>query len=512
MKELDSSYVVQKFGGTSLGKLLDTITGTIIPGSLESDRVIVVCSARSGTSKSTGTTQLLLEAINHATDPSAGSGERLDSIINLIRDEHLKAIESAVVSGSVQSGPLEESIVEDCEGLRSFLHAAHTIGELSPRSQDRVIALGETLACRITAASLESKGVSAEVVLLNDIIEQAFQGSPQGPEAAYEELGAQFFEVISQKIGEAVVKCGDKVPVVTGFFGKMPTGLLQSVGRGYSDLCAAMCAVGVGARELQIWKEVDGIFTADPSKVPSARLLATVTSEEAAELTYFGSEVIHPLTMEQIQKSNIPLRLKNVKNPDGAGTVIYPTSLPSYFASVATSNGSNGYNGNTTTAYSGTSTLQSVFMRTNGYHGDGDMQNPYRRTPTAMTAKDSIVIINVLSHSNSKSHGFLAKIFERLDHHKLVVDLVTTSEKSVSLAVSSATEDESALKKATAEIGKLGTEEQALVAMNAVHANILKIPALSEQQNSFSYGQYSSGLLTVHPCIKQPSSSRKDIG
>ena len=125
MKELDSSYVVQKFGGTSLGKLLDTITGTIIPGSLESDRVIVVCSARSGTSKSTGTTKLLLEAVDHATDPSAGSGERLDSIISLIRDEHSKAIESAVVSGSVQSGPLEESIVEDCEGLRSFLHAAH---------------------------------------------------------------------------------------------------------------------------------------------------------------------------------------------------------------------------------------------------------------------------------------------------------------------------------------------------------------------------------------------------
>ena len=108
--------------------------------------------------------------------------------------------------------------------------------------------------------------------------------------------------------------------------------------------------------------------------------------------------------MGQIQKSNISLRLKNVKNPDGAGTVIYPTSLPSYSASVATSNSSNGSNGNTTPAYSGTSTPQSVFMRTNGYHGDGDLQTPYRRTPTAMTAKDSIVIMNMLSHSNSKSN------------------------------------------------------------------------------------------------------------
>ena len=74
----------------------------------------------------------------------------------------------------------------------------------------------------------------------------------------------------------------------------MPHSLLHSVGRGYSDFCAAMCAVGIGAREVQIWKEVDGIFTTDPSKVPSARLLATVTCEEAAELTYFGSEVCDP--------------------------------------------------------------------------------------------------------------------------------------------------------------------------------------------------------------------------
>ena len=74
----------------------------------------------------------------------------------------------------------------------------------------------------------------------------------------------------------------------------MPYSLIDGVGRGYSDLCAAMCAVGVGAQELQIWKEVDGIFTADPSKVPSARLLATVTPEEAMELTFYGSEVFDP--------------------------------------------------------------------------------------------------------------------------------------------------------------------------------------------------------------------------
>lgn len=80
----------------------------------------------------------------------------------------------------------------------------------------------------------------------------------------------------------------------------MPGSLLRQIGRGYSDLTAALLSVGLGASELQIWKEVDGIFTADPRKVPTARLIPIISPEEAAELTYYGSEVIHPFTMEQV--------------------------------------------------------------------------------------------------------------------------------------------------------------------------------------------------------------------
>ena len=85
----------------------------------------------------------------------------------------------------------------------------------------------------------------------------------------------------------------------TGFFGPVPGSLLKQVGRGYTDLAAALLAAGLGASELQIWKEVDGIFTADPRKVLTARLLPVISPEEAAELTYYGSEVVHPFTMEQ---------------------------------------------------------------------------------------------------------------------------------------------------------------------------------------------------------------------
>ena len=104
-------------------------------------------------------------------------------------------------------------------------------------------------------------------------------------------------------MGERIKRCGARIPVVTGFFGPIPGSLLRQVGRGYTDLLAALLAVGLGASELQIWKEVDGIFTADPRKVPTARLIPIISPDEAAELTYYGSEVVHPFTMDQVRTS-----------------------------------------------------------------------------------------------------------------------------------------------------------------------------------------------------------------
>ena len=168
-------------------------------------------------------------------------------------------------------------------------------------------------------------------------------------------MDQSFYDYIADCLRQAVLDCGDRVPVLTGkgnkkdeekvvcftkekpillflweigFFGNVPGSLLSSIGRGYTDLCAALTAVGLQSQELQIWKEVDGIFTADPRKVPGARLLPIITPEEAAELTYYGSEVIHPFTMEQVIKANIPIRIKNVENPTGSGTVIFPDITP----------------------------------------------------------------------------------------------------------------------------------------------------------------------------------------
>lgn len=196
------------------------------------------------------------------------------------------------------------------------------------------------------------------------------------------------------------------IRVNTGYFGPVPGSLLAQIGRGYTDLCAALCAVGLRASELQVWKEVDGIFTADPRKVPTARLVPVITPDEAAELTYYGSEVIHPFTMEQVIRARIPIRIKNVENPNGCGTIIYPDegfprgldSTPP--PSLGMSNGDGG-------------------------EGDGKM-------PTAVTIKDQIIVLNIHSNRKTISHGFLARIFGTLDRAGVVVDLISTSEVHVS--------------------------------------------------------------------------------
>ena len=202
-----------------------------------------------------------------------------------------------------------------------------------------------------------------------------------------------------------ILACKERVPIITGFFGNVPGSLIDgAIGRGYTDLCAALVAVALKADELQIWKEVDGIFTADPSKVPTARLLSSITQSEAAELSFYGSEVIHHLTMDHVIKSTpqIPVRIKNVQNPKGEGTIILPDPV---FP--------NGH--------------QLKMSR------PSDRNTPKR--PTAVTIKDKISVLNVHSDKRSIAHGFFARVFSILDKNQISVDLISTSEVHVSMAI-----------------------------------------------------------------------------
>ncbi len=200
------------------------------------------------------------------------------------------------------------------------------------------------------------------------------------------------------------------------------------IGRGYTDLCAALVAVALKAEELQIWKEVDGIFTADPSKVPTARLLPTITPAEAAELTFYGSEVIHHLTMDQVihAKPPIQIRIKNVKNPRGNGTIVVPDPVLS----------------------SGRPLLK--------HRPSSSIERKTPKRPTAVTIKDRISVINVHSNKRSISHGFFAKVFSILDSRQISVDLISTSEVHVSMAIHSANVSDVDLEKVTEELSECG--------------------------------------------------------
>ena len=168
------------------------------------------------------------------------------------------------------------------------------------------------------------QGIDSEYVSLENIVPESLDEGDNGTSRDWnaDTLDQSFYDRLSVVLAERISQCGNKVPVVTGgcldffvfdssarlelscymagFFGPVPGSLLRQIGRGYTDLLAALLTAGLSASELQIWKEVDGVFTADPRKVPTARLIPTISPDEAAELTYYGSEVVHPFTMEQV--------------------------------------------------------------------------------------------------------------------------------------------------------------------------------------------------------------------
>jgi aspartate kinase len=269
----------------------------------------------------------------------------------------------------------------------------------------------------ILIAYFVTQGIDSELVSLENIVDNTISSGEEAAKASSShdqgvaQLDQSFYDRLSARLGERLRACGTRVPVITGYFGVVPGSLLSQIGRGYTDLCAALCAVGVQASELQVWKEVDGIFTADPRKVPTARMVPIITPDEAAELTYYGSEVIHPFTMEQVIRAKIPIRIKNVDNPAGEGTIIYP----------AQSEDMDDGSADASARGVGKRDVNEVVKSVDAV-----------KMPTAVTIKDEIIVINIHSNRKTISHGFLARIFGTLDRAGVVVDLISTSEVHVS--------------------------------------------------------------------------------
>lgn len=275
----------------------------------------------------------------------------------------------------------QTSVNELLEELNTLLTGISMVRELTKRTRDYLVSFGERLSVRIASAYFNKIGLPAKF----------YDAWDAGIFSDSNFMAAELLDSVWQTIPEALAdyKSGksNEVPVVTGFIAKDKNGYITTLGRGGSDLSATMLGAALGADEIQTWKDVDGILTTDPRIVKEARSVPEVTYEEASELAYFGAQVLHPRSMVPCRKTGTPVRVKNSYNISSPGSIIVEkhSAKPS----------------------------------------------PVR----AITAVKGVTLIDIVSTRMLGAAGYLAHIFNQFLKWDVSVDVVATSEVSVSLTV-----------------------------------------------------------------------------
>ncbi|MDD5307024.1 MAG: aspartate kinase [Deltaproteobacteria bacterium] len=281
--------IVMKFGGSSLASA-DKVRRCV--GLVRRElarRPVVVVSAHGRT------TNLLIEAARRALDGKVD--------LSAVERIHADLCRDLGVDFKVAEPLLAQ--------LSAVLHGVSLLKELTPRTLDQVMSFGERMSTRIVASAMEAGGVAAAAVNAYDA--GLLTDSNHGHAAP--------LPGIDDAIGRAL--CGMAlVPVVTGFLGKDKKGDITTLGRSGSDFSASIVGAAIGAEEIQIWTDVNGVMTADPSVDPQARNLPVLSFTEASELAYYGAEVLHPNTLVPAIRKKIPVRVLNTLRPEDEGTVI----------------------------------------------------------------------------------------------------------------------------------------------------------------------------------------------
>jgi aspartate kinase len=403
--------VVQKFGGTSvadpdaIARLIEIVRRS---RARDGRGPAVVVSAMSG----------VTDALLHVA-ASAGAAKIDDALaqVGQLRQRHLAAA-AALVPGS-------DSLVTDINAqfdeLDAVVKALGVLREVSPRTLDVVAAMGELLSSRIVAAALLQAGLPGEWVDARQAIVTNDEFTRATPIAAAtnEALRATVSPLLD----------AGRVPVLGGFVAATSTGATTTLGRGGSDYSGALVGAGTGAREIQIWTDVDGMLTADPRIISQPRLVRQLSFAEAAELAYFGAKVLHPSTILPAIERNIPVRILNSSKPDGEGTLI--TAAP-----------------------------------------------PPAATPvTALAAKRSLTVVDITSSRMLMAYGFLRRVFEVFERFTTAVDVVTTSEVSVSVTVDDR-RHLAAIVEALSEFAEVATEHE-MALLCAVGDRLRNEPAIA---------------------------------
>ena len=303
--------IVHKFGGTSVGNaerfgsvadiIIDSHNKSQAPGLAET---VIVVSAMSGV------TDLLIAGARAAAD---GQDTAYRDIRAQLLSRHLDIVDSLLTRGPERlsvGGLVEDRLHE----LGRFYRSIAMLGELTARGLDAVASFGELLSASILAAMLRERGVRAQALSATELIvtDETFGAATPFMDSTRQRLQERIKPLLTRGV----------IPVITGFVAATESGVTTTLGRGGSDFAAAIIGAGLGADEVWIWSDVNGILTADPNIVPQARTLTELSYAEAAELAYYGADVLHPKTIRPVRELGIPLRILNSFDPAQPGTLI----------------------------------------------------------------------------------------------------------------------------------------------------------------------------------------------
>jgi len=309
---MSESIQVMKFGGTSLGGA-ECIgrAAQIIARAARDGSVVAVVSAMSGV------TNRLIEAARRS---ETGDESAATDIAGALSSQHAAAI-SALVKDPARSAQLGKEIERIINEAANLCRGTALLHELTPRTRDAISSAGERLSARLLASSLSEFGVDSVALDATELV--VTNGEHGQAEPLMRETRKRVAERLLPLIREG------KVPVVTGFIGATPEGVLTTLGRGGSDYSATILGAVLGSREIIIWTDVDGVLSADPRLVPEARLLHEISYAEAAELAYFGAKVLHPKTLRPVSEAGATVWIRNSFAPEKEGTKITQAGRPS---------------------------------------------------------------------------------------------------------------------------------------------------------------------------------------
>jgi aspartate kinase len=394
--------IVMKFGGTSVesAQAIERVAG-IVRERVAQHPVVVVSAMGKTTNK--------LLAI-------AGAAGVRESDTALGRLHELREFHQRESAGL----GIECDIEAHFQELAELVKGITNLGELTPRATDAVAAAGERLSSLIVATWFRRCGIDTVHVDARPLIVTDRRHTQAAP------VFAETFERLAAAIPALAAK---QVVVMGGFIGSTGDGVTTTLGRGGSDYTAAIVGAALEAEEIQIWTDVDGMLTADPTILPGGYRVKRCSFAEAAELAYFGAKVLHPATVLPAIEKNIPVRILNSRRPHVEGTLI------------------------TAEAPRSASPIRSI------------------------ACKRNITLVNIVSTRMLMAHGFLRRIFEIFDRFETPVDMLATSEVSVSLTIDN-TSALAAIRDKIEHFAEVSVEEnQAIVCM--VGDNIRHTPGIA---------------------------------